>query len=63
MAQEPGLSLNMIIGIEWAERASLMSGFGDVADVLNVPIVDLLSGSDLAVQAEPYRDGRRPMGA
>ncbi|MDQ0663388.1 transcriptional regulator with XRE-family HTH domain [Arthrobacter ulcerisalmonis] len=63
LALESGLSRNMIIGIEWGRKSVAYERLWDIADVLNVPIGDLLAGSESGAKAEPYRGGRRPMGA
>lgn len=44
LALEAGLSRNMVIGIEWGEKSVAYERLWDIADVLGVTILDLLSG-------------------
>ncbi|MHA7300437.1 helix-turn-helix domain-containing protein [Pseudarthrobacter sp. MDT1-22] len=62
LALEPGLSRNMIIGIEWGGKSVAYERLWDIADVLDVPISQLLLPPDSAAKTSPYRGGRRPMG-
>ncbi|WP_354516814.1 helix-turn-helix transcriptional regulator [Paenarthrobacter sp. 4246] len=63
LALECGLSRNMIIGIEWGRKSVAYERLWDVADVLGVPLSELLEGSAARPEQSPYRGGRRPMGA
>ena len=62
LALESGLSRNMIIGIEWGRKSVAYERLWDIADVLDVPISQLLIQPDSAAKAFTYRGGRRPMG-
>lgn len=62
LALESGLSRNMIIGIEWGRKSVAYERLWDIADVLDVPISQLLLAPNSAAKASPYRGGRRPMG-
>ncbi|WP_396020183.1 helix-turn-helix domain-containing protein [Arthrobacter sp. ISL-69] len=62
LALESGLSRNMIIGIEWGRKSVAYERLWDIADVLEVPVTQLLFPPDSAAQISPYRGGRRPMG-
>lgn len=62
LALESGLSRNMIIGIEWGRKSLAYERLWDIAEVLDVPIGELLVASQSRATAEPYRGGRRPMG-
>lgn len=61
LALEAGLSRNMIIGLEWGRKSVAYERLWDIADVLRVPIGQLLAESEYTAKAEPYRGGRRPM--
>ncbi|WP_372463765.1 helix-turn-helix domain-containing protein [Arthrobacter hankyongi] len=63
LALESGLSRNMIIGIEWGKKSVAYERLWDIAEVLEVPVAELLIGSDQAAISTPYRGGRRPMGS
>lgn len=63
LALESGLSRNMIIGIEWGKKSVAYERLWDLADVLGVPIAELLTESSSLPHRIPYRGGRRPMGA
>lgn len=63
LALESGLSRNMIIGIEWGKKSVAYERLWDVADVLGVPVAELLTESAALPQRIPYRGGRRAMGA
>lgn len=63
LALESGLSRNMIIGIEWGKKSVAYERLWDVADVLGVPVAELLTESAVLPQRIPYRGGRRSMGA
>lgn len=62
LALESGLSRNMIIGIEWGRKSVAYERLWDIADVLDLPVSELLVASESKATAEPYRGGRRPMG-
>ncbi|MEJ1179567.1 MULTISPECIES: helix-turn-helix domain-containing protein [unclassified Pseudarthrobacter] len=62
LALESGLSRNMVIGIEWGRKSVAYERLWDIADVLDVPISQLLLPPDSAAKTSPYRGGRRPMG-
>lgn len=62
LALESGLSRNMIIGIEWGRKSVAYERLCDIADVLDVPINELLLPPDSAAKSSPYRGGQRPMG-
>ncbi|WP_368086519.1 helix-turn-helix domain-containing protein [Arthrobacter sp. ok362] len=62
LALESGLSRNMIIGIEWGRKSVAYERLWDIADVLDVPVSQLLLPPDSAATISPYRGGRRPMG-
>jgi transcriptional regulator with XRE-family HTH domain len=62
LALESGLSRNMIIGIEWGRKSVAYERLWDIADVLGVPIEQLLVGARSEASATPYRGGRRSMG-
>src|SRR6476469_5451072 len=62
LALESGLSRNMIIGIEWGRKSVAYERLWDIADVLDVPVTQLLLPPDSAAKNSPYRGGRRPMG-
>lgn len=61
LALESGLSRNMIIGIEWGRKSVAYERLWDIADVLNVPISELLINANTAPTSSPYRGGRIPM--
>lgn len=61
LALESGLSRNMIIGIEWGKKSVAYERLWDIADVLEVPVTDLLLPPDSSAKNMPYRGGRRPM--
>lgn len=63
LALESGLSRNMIIGLEWGRKSVAYERLWDIADVLDVPIDQLLMAAHSEVTAAPYRGGRRSMGA
>ncbi|WP_079596597.1 helix-turn-helix domain-containing protein [Arthrobacter sp. P2b] len=63
LALESGLSRNMIIGIEWGKKSVAYERLWDIADVLEVPVSQLLLPPGSAAGSSPYRGGRRPMGA
>lgn len=63
LALESGLSRNMIIGIEWGRKSVACERLWDVADVLGVPVAELLTESAAPPERNPYRGGRRAMGA
>ena len=58
---ECGLSRNMIIGIKWGRKSVAYERLWDVADVLGVPLAELLESSTSRPEQSPYRGGRRPM--
>jgi transcriptional regulator with XRE-family HTH domain len=62
LALESGLSRNMIIGIEWGKKSVAYERLWDIADVLDVPVSQLLLPPESAAKNSPYRGGRRPMG-
>lgn len=62
LALESGLSRNMIIGIEWGKKSVAYERLWDIADVLEVPVTELLLPPDSSAKTRPYRGGRRPMG-
>ena len=62
LALESGLSRNMIIGIEWGKKSVAYERLWDVADVLGVPVTDLLIAGAQSPRQNAYRGGRRPMG-
>lgn len=62
LALESGLSRNMIIGIEWGRKSVAYERLWDIADVLDVPVSQLLLPPDSAAEHTPYRGGRHPMG-
>lgn len=62
LALESGLSRNMIIGIEWGKKSVAYERLWDIADVLGVPVSDLLLPPDSAAKNTPYRGGRQRMG-
>ncbi|BCW72419.1 hypothetical protein NicSoilB8_34630 [Arthrobacter sp. NicSoilB8] len=62
LALESGLSRNMIIGIEWGRKSVAYERLWDIADVLAVPITELLLQPDSTAKNTPFRGGRRPMG-
>ncbi|MDR6413486.1 helix-turn-helix transcriptional regulator [Pseudarthrobacter sulfonivorans] len=62
LALESGLSRNMIIGIEWGKKSVAYERLWDIADVLDIPVTELLLPPDSSVKSTPYRGGRRPMG-
>lgn len=61
LALESGLSRNMIIGIEWGKKSVAYERLWDIADVLGVPIGQLLVSPDSIAAVAPYRGGRRRM--
>jgi transcriptional regulator with XRE-family HTH domain len=63
LALESGLSRNMIIGIEWGRKSVAYERLWDIADVLDIPVSQLLLQPDSTASIAPYRGGRRPMGA
>lgn len=52
----------MIIGIEWGKKSVAYERLWDIADVLDVPVSQLLLPPDSAAKTSPYWGGRRPMG-
>lgn len=62
LALESGLSRNMIIGIEWGKKSVAYERLWDIADVLEIPVIELLLPPDSPATSTPYRGGRRPMG-
>lgn len=62
LALESGLSRNMIIGIEWGRKSLAYERLWDIAEVLDVPIRELLVAPDSEATTAPYRGGRRAMG-
>lgn len=62
LALESGLSRNMIIGIEWGRKSVAYERLWDIAEVLEVPVEELLVSAQGEVQKTPYRGGRQPMG-
>jgi hypothetical protein len=52
----------MIIGIEWGRKSVAYERLWDIADVLDVPVNQLLLQPDSAAKSTPYRGGRRSMG-
>lgn len=62
LALESGLSRNMIIGIEWGRKSVAYERLWDIADVLEVPVAELLTPPSSGARNTPYRGGRRPMG-
>lgn len=62
LALESGLSRNMIIGLEWGRKSVAYERLWDIADVLQVPIDQLLSAAASEAVPAPHRGGRRPMG-
>jgi transcriptional regulator with XRE-family HTH domain len=62
LALESGLSRNMIIGIEWGRKSVAYERLWDIAEVLDVPVNQLLLQPDSTAKNTPYRGGRRPMG-
>lgn len=61
LALESGLSRNMVIGIEWGRKSVAYERLWDVADVLGVPITELLKPAESIPERKPYRGGRRPL--
>ena len=43
LALESGLSRNMVIGIEWGRKSLAYERLFDIAEVLGVPVAELLS--------------------
>lgn len=62
LALESGLSRNMIIGIEWGKKSVAYERLWDIADVLEVPVTELLLPPDSPATSTPYRGGRQRMG-
>lgn len=62
LALESGLSRNMIIGIEWGRKSVAYERLWDIADVLDVPIGELLVEAESEPRKTPYKGGRRSMG-
>ncbi|WP_405472624.1 helix-turn-helix domain-containing protein [Paenarthrobacter ilicis] len=62
LALESGLSRNMIIGLEWGRKSVAYERLWDIADVLQVPIMQLLAEPTSEVVSAPYKGGSRPMG-
>lgn len=62
LALEAGLSRNMVIGIEWGRKSLAYERLWDIAEVLGVPIAELLTSPGSQAAHLPYRGGRRPMG-
>lgn len=52
LALEAKLSRNMVIGIEWGRKSVAYERLWDIADVLEVDILDLLSPSSGAAKAK-----------
>lgn len=63
LALESGLSRNMIIGLEWGRKSVAYERLWDVADVLGVPITELLTAAAALPERKAYRGGRRAMGS
>lgn len=61
LALESGLSRNMIIGIEWGRKSVAYERLWDVADVLGVPITELIKPAEAIPEHRRYRGGRRRM--
>ncbi|GKV72029.1 helix-turn-helix domain-containing protein [Pseudarthrobacter sp. NCCP-2145] len=62
LALESGLSRNMIIGIEWGRKSVAYERLWDIADVLEVPVTELLLPAEASAKNTPYRGGRQRMG-
>ncbi|MGX5716808.1 helix-turn-helix domain-containing protein [Arthrobacter sp. MAHUQ-56] len=62
LALESGLSRNMIIGIEWGRKSVAYERLWDIADVLEVPVSEILLPPDSSAKNTPYRGGRQRMG-
>lgn len=55
---EAGLSRSMVIGLEWGKKSIAYERLWDLADVLGVDVMDLMSAPSDTPMAEPYRRGR-----